>query len=83
MLRESLTNVSKHAQDTEIRIRVQGDEKRLELTVIDNGIGLGESTRRSGLANLNRRAERRGSYLDVGSSPDGGLRLQWSIPIDL
>jgi signal transduction histidine kinase len=83
VLRESLTNVSKHAQATEIRIRVQGDEKRLELTVIDNGIGLGESTRRSGLANLNRRAERRGGYLDVGSSPDGGLRLQWSIPIDL
>lgn len=83
VLRESLINVSKHAHATEIRIRVQADEKRLELTVIDNGIGLGESTRRSGLANLNRRAERRGGYLDAGSSPDGGLRLQWSIPIDL
>ena len=83
VLRELLTNVSKHAQASEIRIRVQADEKRLELTVIDNGVGLGESTRRSGLANLNRRAERRGGYLDVGSSPDGGLRLQWSIPIDL
>ncbi|HEY9468096.1 MAG TPA: histidine kinase, partial [Propionibacteriaceae bacterium] len=82
VLRESLINVSKHAHATEIRIRVQADENRLELTVIDNGIGLGESTRRSGLANLNRRAERRGGYLDAGSSPDGGLRLQWSIPID-
>jgi len=83
VLRESLTNVSKHAQATEIRIRVQADEKRLELIVIDNGIGLGESMRRSGLANLNRRAERRGGYLDVGSSPEAGLRLQWSIPIEL
>ena len=37
VLRESLTNVSKHAQATEIRIRVQADDKRLDVTVIDDG----------------------------------------------
>jgi signal transduction histidine kinase len=83
VLRESLTNVAKHAQAAQIRIRVQADQQNLDLTVIDNGIGLGGSTRRSGLANLNRRAERYGGYLDVGDSPGGGLRLQWSIPIRL
>lgn len=81
VLRESLTNVSKHAQATKIRIRVQADDKRLNVTVIDDGIGLGGSTRRSGLANLNQRAELHGGYLDVGNLPEGGLRLQWSIPI--
>jgi signal transduction histidine kinase len=35
------------------------------------------------LANLNRRAERHGGYLDVVNSAEGGLRLQWSIPIHL
>jgi signal transduction histidine kinase len=83
VLRESLTNVAKHAQAAQIRVRVQADKKNLDLTVIDNGIGLSGSTRRSGLANLNRRAERHGGYLDVGDSPEGGLRLQWSIPIRL
>jgi signal transduction histidine kinase len=83
VLRESLTNVAKHAQAAQIRVRVQADNQQLDLTVIDNGIGLGGSTRRSGLANLNRRAERHGGYLDVGDSPEGGLRLQWSIPIRL
>ena len=83
VLRESLTNVVKHAQATHIRIRLQADKQRLDLTVIDNGKGLGGSTRRSGLANLSRRAERHGGYLDVSNAPEGGLRLQWSIPIQL
>ena len=81
VLRESLTNVSKHAQARHIRVRLQAAKHRLDLTVIDNGIGLGRSTRRSGLANLKRRAERHGGYLDVTDAPEGGLRLQWSIPI--
>ena len=83
VLRESLTNVVKHAQANHIRIRLQADKQRLDLTVIDNGKGLGGSTRRSGLANLSRRAERHGGYLDVSNAPEGGLRLQWSIPIQL
>jgi two-component system, NarL family, sensor histidine kinase DevS len=83
VLRESLTNVAKHAQAAQIRVLVQADKQRLDLTVIDNGVGLGQSTRRSGLANLNQRAKRHGGYLDVGNSPEGGLRLQWSIPIHL
>jgi signal transduction histidine kinase len=83
VLRESLTNVVKHAQATHIRIRLQADKQRLDLTVIDNGKGLGGSTRRSGLANLSRRAERHGGYLDVSNAAEGGLRLQWSIPIRL
>lgn len=81
VLRELLTNVSKHAQARHIRVRLQADKHRLDLTVIDNGIGLGRSTRRSGLANLKHRAERHGGYLDVSDAPEGGLRLQWSIPI--
>jgi signal transduction histidine kinase len=83
VLRESLTNVAKHAQATKIRVRVQADGQRLTLTVTDNGVGLGQSTRRSGLANLNRRAERHGGELDVRNGPEGGLRLQWSIPLHL
>lgn len=81
VLRESLTNVTKHAHATQVRVRIQAGKQRLHLTVIDNGVGLGHSTRRSGLANLSRRAERQGGYLEVGDSVEGGLRLRWSIPI--
>ena len=81
VLRESLTNVTKHAQATQVRVRIQAGKQRLYLTVIDNGVGLGRSTRRSGLENLNQRAERHGGYLEVGDTAEGGLRLRWSIPI--
>ena len=81
VLRESLTNVAKHAQAAKIRVRVQADGQRLALIVTDNGVGLGRSTRRSGLANLHRRAERRGGEFDVRNASEGGLRLQWSIPL--
>ena len=81
VLRESLTNVAKHAQAAKIRVRVQADAQRLALTVTDNGIGLGTSTRRSGLTNLHRRAERHGGEFDVSNAPGGGLRLRWSIPL--
>jgi signal transduction histidine kinase len=83
VLRESLTNVAKHAHATQVRIRLQADKLRLDLTVIDNGKGLGGSTRRSGLTNLSRRAEGHGGFLDVANAPEGGLKLQWSIPIRL
>src|SRR5215212_885449 len=83
VLRESLTNVAKHARAAHIRVRVNADQQRLEVIVIDDGIGLGGNARRSGLANLNRRAARHGGYLDVSNAPEGGLRLQWSIPIHL
>ncbi len=81
VLRESLTNVTKHAHATQVRVRIQAGKQRLHLTVIDNGVGSGHSTRRSGLDNLSRRAERQGGYLEVGDSAEGGLRLRWSIPI--
>jgi signal transduction histidine kinase len=83
VLRESLTNVAKHARAGQIRVQVHAKKQRLDLTVIDNGIGLGHSRRRSGLANLTRRAERHGGYLEVADSPEGGLRLLWSIPLHL
>jgi signal transduction histidine kinase len=83
VLRESLTNVVKHAKASHVRVRLQADRQRLDLSVIDDGIGPGRSTRRSGLANLKRRAERHGGYLDVTNAPEGGLRLKWSIPIQL
>jgi signal transduction histidine kinase len=81
VLRESLTNVAKHAHASKIRVRIQADGQHLAITVTDNGVGLGHSTRRSGLANLQRRAQRYRGDFSVGNAPEGGLRLQWSIPL--
>jgi signal transduction histidine kinase len=83
VLRESLTNISRHAAATAAAVTVHVNSQRLVVTVSDNGVGLGRTGDLSGLSNLRSRAEHRGGSLDLDNSPGGGLRLQWTIPITL
>ena len=53
---------------------------RVTLDVRDDGTGIGDTTRRSGLANLRHRAEHHGGDLTVDSGPDG-TRLIWNVPV--
>ncbi|WP_375433213.1 GAF domain-containing sensor histidine kinase [uncultured Friedmanniella sp.] len=80
VLRESLTNVRKYARATQVQVRVVTDGCLLEITVADNGIGMQDSARRSGLDNLSRRAERYGGRLSIDNKPKG-LTLSWAIPL--
>jgi signal transduction histidine kinase len=81
VLREAATNCGKHAQATRLAVRLQVGTGGLSLTVQDDGVGLGDSTRRSGLANLQQRAARLGGSLAVGVPSGGGTRLCWSVPL--
>jgi signal transduction histidine kinase len=81
VLRESLTNVSKYASASHVQVQVETDGSLLEITVADNGVGMQGSTRRSGLDNLSRRAERYGGRLSIDNQPEGGLKLRWAIPL--
>lgn len=54
----------------------------LTVTVTDNGIGLREGGRSSGLRNLVERAEKLGGRMEVAAWGDGeGTRLQWQVPL--
>jgi signal transduction histidine kinase len=79
-LREALSNAARHgkAPRPEVTIAV-GDE--LRLLVCDNGIGIGETSRRSGLANLARRGEQYGGTLTVAPAAGGGTELDWRAPL--
>jgi signal transduction histidine kinase len=82
VLREALTNVSKHAQATRVRINVTvGSELRLE--VIDNGVGgplPPKDGAGRGLNNLGSRAERLGGTFEVQRPDGGGTKVVWSVP---
>jgi len=81
VLRESLTNVARHAQASHVDVELAVTTTQLILDVADNGSGIGQTARRSGLANLHNRAEQRGGSLTV-TAPDGkGTRLRWTIPL--
>jgi len=79
VVREALTNVARHAQATEVSVEVAVTTAELCVSVIDDGVGLGASTRRSGLANLGRRAEGHGGSLTIPEHE--GTHLRWTIPL--
>jgi signal transduction histidine kinase len=83
VVREAMTNVARHAQASTLRVTIKADTDRLIVDVSDDGVGIGDSARRSGLANLKNRAQRRGGTLTVENQERGGLRLQWSIPLSI
>jgi signal transduction histidine kinase len=82
VLREALTNVSKHARATRIRINVTVDDD-LRLEVTDNGVGVQPPESAAGgrgLSNLRSRAEKLGGIFEAQAADGGGTRVVWSVP---
>jgi signal transduction histidine kinase len=48
------------------------------VSIEDDGVGMADVQRRSGLANLRTRAEARGGTLELLAGP--GTRLCWRVP---
>ena len=79
-LRESLSNAARHAAASRVDVTVEvGPE--LILRVRDDGRGMGNSTRRSGLANMAERAADLGGKLTVNAAEGGGTQLDWRVPV--
>ena len=76
--REALSNVARHAAATSVRLQVTLAGDLLTVDAHDNGCGIGQPTRSSGLANLERRAKEYDGSLEVRESPKGGTRLTWT-----
>jgi signal transduction histidine kinase len=81
VLRESLTNVARHAGARSAEIELSATPGRLTIEVRDDGVGLGSTDRRSGLENLRRRAHRRGGSFDIRPREPRGTCLFWSVPL--
>ncbi len=80
VLREALSNAARHsgASKVEVQVRAAAD---LALTVRDNGSGLTDTGRRSGLANLEQRASKLGGSFLIGPATGGGTELCWRVPL--
>lgn len=55
-LTESLSNTARHAHATRVEVALQATSDEVVLTVTDNGRGIPDGGRRSGLGNLEERA---------------------------
>ncbi|MEV0526814.1 GAF domain-containing protein [Streptomyces sp. NPDC050439] len=88
-LREALSNAFRHARADRIDVVVDAKvilpdgQQGVRLTVSDDGVGIAEGGRRSGLKNLKRRAESLGgdSWYGPGIGEDaGGTAVVWQAP---
>jgi signal transduction histidine kinase len=79
--REALTNVARHARARSVGVSVTLPGAELVLEVVDDGVGIGEAVRRSGLANLSERARRHGGSFTAVRRPEGGTRLVWTASL--
>lgn len=91
VLRESITNVARHAGALHLEIRVSVEARILTLEVIDDGKGF-EPTEDAdipadgsghGLKNMRARAERLGGSMRIEPLDGGGTRLMWQAPVSL
>lgn len=78
---EAVTNAVKHARAREVGVTVSADGRGLTVAVTNDGGPFVASQRRSGLANLDERARRRGGTMTIGAYGDGGTRIRWRIPV--
>ncbi|MGA5823306.1 GAF domain-containing protein [Kitasatospora sp. NPDC094028] len=81
VLGEALSNAARHAEADRVEVVLQATGTQVVLTVQDNGIGVPEQGRRSGLRNLAERAEGLGGVFEVTAPAEGGTRLLWSAPL--
>ncbi|NMM38554.1 MAG: PAS domain S-box protein [Glaciimonas sp.] len=85
ILQESLANVVRHANATEVEIALSQDERGFLMQVKDNGKGLQPDDRRKansfGLMGIKERIHALGGELIIASSPGNGTALSISIPV--
>ncbi|MBO1417550.1 GAF domain-containing sensor histidine kinase [Streptomyces sp. FH025] len=83
VLAEALSNAARHARATRVEVTLRALAGRVVLTVSDDGVGVPEGGRRSGLRNLTERAEQVGGTFAVGPADGegGGTRLVWDAPL--
>jgi len=81
VLRELLSNAMRHAKATALSVSVLLEDGSLVLIVADNGVGIPETARRSGLENMRVRAEGLGGRFEVGPNNPKGTVARWAIPL--
>jgi signal transduction histidine kinase len=83
VVRESLSNVARHAGASTVAVEVALVDATVTVTVDDDGHGVdGKVKRRSGLGNLDRRARARNGSFELTPRDGGGTRALWSARLD-
>lgn len=82
-VKESVNNVLKHSHATALDMKIELEKNVLMISVTDNGIGMSESSRSTGLGleSLKRRMKSIGGDCRFEHLAEGGLRIILSAPV--
>jgi signal transduction histidine kinase len=83
LIQESLTNVGKYAEATQVDVSVHSFANHVEVDIKDDGKGFDVSEIRAsthGLAGMRHRVEAAGGRLTVASTPGAGTRISAVLP---
>jgi signal transduction histidine kinase len=83
ILQESLTNIAKHSEATQVRIDLKQQNGIVELHVVDNGRGFDpeQNTTGFGLQGMRERTTALKGQFRLSSQPGQGCRITVSIPL--
>jgi signal transduction histidine kinase len=83
ILQEALTNITRHASASWVRVELRLENNLVRLSVRDNGIGLQDNRSRPGrfgLIGISERVAILGGTLSLGPSPGGGTTIEVAMP---
>ena len=87
VLREALTNITRHAHATRVSIELRKKNDRVEGSIEDNGVGADLSEvlhgDRLGMASMRERIEKNGGGFELRSSPGHGFKIVFSVPLEV
>lgn len=83
VLVEALRNVERHSQATAVRVNARARDGFLEVSIIDNGIGIKEVAQpRFGLRNtILGTVEALNGTASIEAGPTGGTKVQFNVPL--
>ncbi|MBG0827151.1 hypothetical protein HS041_05175 [Planomonospora sp. ID67723] len=82
VVRESLTNVLRHAGPTRALVRATGDPRQFVLEVADRGSGPSGTAEGRGMAGMRARVAEAGGTFSAGPREGGGFRVVARFPAD-
>jgi signal transduction histidine kinase len=80
---EALTNATKHAHASVVRVAVEDRDDGLRVAIRDDGVGGVDPVRGSGLIGLRDRAEALGGSIEISSPPGEGTLIRVRLPVRL
>ncbi len=81
VLTEAISNAGRHAGARALRVELAVRDEVVTLTVRDDGRGISDTSRESGLSNMRHRAQRHGGRLSLEGGPGRGTEVRWEVPL--